>query len=439
MPRRASLSAARRGALVLAVCWLLTCCSAPVTPPTPTTTPSRVPASASTPAAVDVTALGAVGDGVADDRPAVQAALDRAGPGGRVYFPAGSYRLASATQPGDRILVTQPGQQLRGAGAAESTLLVGRSFPAYVTVIGAARDAVGIGSWLLGDLTIDQNAAAGNALDTRREDRYPRMALRLGDHEDGDVTVERSGFRGSDSLNTVYLYGSDLRVTGNRFDGIGGRVGGPAHDHSTVYLTTTVPHGVQRVTDNVFRGNSSSVGARTAIETHGGSQVLSGNDIADYVRGFNVTGIADVASGPVSVTGNRVAGTAIGVQLWSWAASRASGTRLAGLRVRGNTFDLDGTAWRFPDLAVPTAGVLVTGDNTVPVAGLAVTGNTIRITPDRSASAKPSTGVSCRVSRAAARPTGVSVAGNTITGADTAVGEDCASGGGVVRSNVVRP
>lgn len=46
----------------------------------------------------DVTQYGAIGDGVVNDRAAIQAAIDDATPGGTVYFPAGTYKVSTALQ-----------------------------------------------------------------------------------------------------------------------------------------------------------------------------------------------------------------------------------------------------------------------------------------------------------------------------------------------------
>jgi hypothetical protein len=54
--------------------------------------------------AVSVKDFGAVGDGVADDTAAIQAAIAQAGNGGSVFFPAGTYRTTSTTDGSNRTL-----------------------------------------------------------------------------------------------------------------------------------------------------------------------------------------------------------------------------------------------------------------------------------------------------------------------------------------------
>ena len=50
---------------------------------------------------VNVKHLGAAGDGIADDAPAIQSALDMAENGGKVYIPAGNYRIGRTLYIGD--------------------------------------------------------------------------------------------------------------------------------------------------------------------------------------------------------------------------------------------------------------------------------------------------------------------------------------------------
>jgi hypothetical protein len=48
---------------------------------------------------VDVKAFGAKGNGTDDDTAAIQAAIDAAGPGGKVVSPPGRYRISAAIHP----------------------------------------------------------------------------------------------------------------------------------------------------------------------------------------------------------------------------------------------------------------------------------------------------------------------------------------------------
>jgi hypothetical protein len=90
------------------------------------------PPSATRPWAVDVRAHGAVGDGTADDGPALQAALDAvAAAGGRVIVPPGVYRTSRSLFLGGNNV------SLVGAGAASRIMYVGAGGP----VLGASPRA----------------------------------------------------------------------------------------------------------------------------------------------------------------------------------------------------------------------------------------------------------------------------------------------------------
>ena len=78
-----------------------------------TLAPQAVAGDAPQEGGVSVSRYGAKGDGVADDAPAIQAALDKEG---RAFLPPGTYRL------GSRLAVTRDGGGLVGAGAGATVL-----------------------------------------------------------------------------------------------------------------------------------------------------------------------------------------------------------------------------------------------------------------------------------------------------------------------------
>lgn len=80
------------------------------------------PLTAATKTVRDVTAYGAVGDGIADDTSSICAAIAAADSGDTVYFPNGSYRVTQ------RIVVDKP-IDFFGAGRDNSTILIRSDFP----------------------------------------------------------------------------------------------------------------------------------------------------------------------------------------------------------------------------------------------------------------------------------------------------------------------
>jgi len=102
---------------------------------------------------VSVKDFGAVGDGVADDTAAIQAAIDAVSVnGGTVVFPSGTYRIAKTVGTNDRwgIKVTGSSVRLQGAGAASL-----RRFDTNISTPANAYPILLIG-------TPDSNAAAAS-------------------------------------------------------------------------------------------------------------------------------------------------------------------------------------------------------------------------------------------------------------------------------------
>lgn len=394
------------------------------------------------PPAIDVADFGARGDGVTDDRAAVQAALTRAHEiGATIKFPAGKFMLASATAPGDRILQTYPDQHLSGAGRDQTSLIVSPKVGNYVTVIGAVHDSTAIGSWSLSRLTVNQSASLGGVLDVASMLRAPRMVVRLGDYGPGAaISVIDSAFVDTDNVNTLYLFAQDITVARNVFERVGGPVGAPTHDHSSIYLTATVRHGAQSIQANVFTGVRSAGGARTAIETHGGRQDIQGNTVTNYVRGMNITGVASVSAEMVSIRGNRLERVAIGVQLWA-ELSPSSSTRppLQTVQIDQNTIILDGSVWGTPlGLTIPTTGILVNPANTAAIGKVRITRNSIVFVSVTPSARHYTAAISCRITSGARSIQTLEVVGNWSTAAPTWIGSTCPVDESLVNRNTIR-
>ena len=409
--------------------------------PAPAPTPS--PASSTPPPArreVSVAAYGAVADGISDARPGIQAALDDASRlDATVVFPPGTYLLASATQPGDRLLRTYPSQRLQGSGHLTTTLRVAPATGPYSAVLGLAEDRLPAGDWSLADLGIDQNAAEGNLLDVARAEQHPRMAVRLGSYAPGSrVTVTRCRLAGSSSLNGLYLYAETVTVTGCVFTGTGGPAGSPVHDHSTVYTSTVVAGGEQRVTGNVFEGVPGSGGSRSAVDTHGGRQVVRGNRVSGYLRGFNVTDLAPVPTTQVTVEQNVIRGALIGTEIWT---RRQGGRGMADVVVRNETVELDPRPWRLPGISAPLSGVMLNRLSDAPVSRLTVAGNTIRYRhAGLGDGIQAAAAIDCAVTGQPLPLPGLRVLGNRVVGAPgEAVGSSCRAAGAEIRANRVDP
>lgn len=110
---------------------------------------------------ISVIAAGAIGDGVADDTAAIQAAIDAASvSGGVVHLPAGEYRLTR--QAGDATLTLRSNVTVRGEGFATHIFLDPSTAPAtarhYVMRVGSQNE--GASNVVVESLRLTVNHAA---------------------------------------------------------------------------------------------------------------------------------------------------------------------------------------------------------------------------------------------------------------------------------------
>ena len=183
---------------------------------------------------IDATQAGALGDGVHDDAPALQAALDRLAPrGGVLELPAGTYEVgAPLVVRGDGVTVAGKGATLRAAKGFPATrpaALLGtapgeRPPQRRLTVVGLELDGAGRASAALAierarDVTVRDlharrvRAGGGGAIVVR--------SARDGESDTGEITVADNVVELDAATSGIVVRNAvNCRVTGNRVQGI---------------------------------------------------------------------------------------------------------------------------------------------------------------------------------------------------------------------------
>ncbi|GAB3468360.1 glycosyl hydrolase family 28-related protein [Azotobacter salinestris] len=133
--------------------------------------------------------FGALGDGVSDDRAAIQAAIDaaHAAGGGTVYLPAGEYRVSGGEQGVDGALMMKSNVYLAGAGMGETVVKLLDGWNGDVNGMIRSSGTEETHNFGVRDLTLDGN-----------RDNNPEGTVfgfysgyKFGDGADRNVTIER--------------------------------------------------------------------------------------------------------------------------------------------------------------------------------------------------------------------------------------------------------
>ena len=292
---------------------------------------------------INVKDYGAVGNGSTNDTAAIQAAITAASAGSKIFFPTGTY-LVSKDGTGNCLRIDRQNLELFGAGQKGSVVKLANSqgdYEAIFTNKSSGGSNVNISGLRFRDLTVDQNSANNPVADPSSGgplfNGFPRFALRC--FNGSDVQIENSCFINGDTVNTIAANGgaatSRWQIRDCLFDNVGN---GANHDHSTIYF-----HGVDLEVSNCrFIGGGNA--ARTAIETHGARQLITGNVIRDFQTMMNITGVA-ANSDNIVVSRNIGVGLGIGIHLWAYNYTGLSGPALNHLIISENQLEIDFDKW----------------------------------------------------------------------------------------------
>lgn len=330
----------------------------------------------------------AAGDGSTDDTVAIQSAVDAAAAAGAaLFFPRGTYIVApDATYK----VCVRLAAGLRGLFGDGATLKVKSGVGSYYAVLANTSSQGGgfgphnVNGVVIRDLTIDQNTTGNVVADPTPSGPlftgFPRFVIAItGGMNTGWAALHRVRLLDIDSVNALTYLGRDVTVDDCDFT-----VSASASDHdsSAIYTNTNIEGGSASITRCRLNAPAvGNVGARTAIETHGGSQTVTGNTVRNFFKAINVTGVEVFPGQGIHVTGNSFLRVRYGVQLWSLQYSTNTGPfGLRNCHIRNNTISLDPAGWTPGAVSTDVRGVFLdtTTANSLPFVDVFIDGNDIR-------------------------------------------------------------
>jgi hypothetical protein len=358
--------------------------------------------------------FGVKANGIIDDRPAIQAAMDAANAvgGGTVLLPSGTCRMTVVA--GDRFLTAYPNVWLKGTRRGLTILKVANSQGNYDCVIKGATRSVDLSGFRVSDLTIDQNTT-NNALSapTDVSPSLPRAAI--GIYSGVRWAVERVRVTDVDAITSITANGlavSDGKIIDCIIDSVGSA---SAHDYSAIYTQgdrITVARNTVRARTTGLRS------AVTAFEIHGNRCTLRDNISENMQLLANVTGVA-FSSDHVTVSGNKGYNCYIGIQIWSiFNGGNLTAPALRYCSITHNEITVDPAQWRPVLPATPIAGIILSVSSDAPTEHVSIKDNHVAFISTATGNAADSS--SCGISWL--RPTSTPVdrmlviSGNTVEG-----------------------
>ena len=212
--------------------------------------------------------------------------------------------------------------EIRGEGMGISVIKVANSAGSYNSIFGPRFSAFSHVAFR--NISVNQNGTGNPQISTSDALAHSRFLISTTSAAT-DLVLDHFEATDINCINLVQSGSTPTSVTNCRFTAIGS--GSVYHDHSTLYIQC---EGIT-CTDNLFVSSGvNSAGAVTAIETHGGMCVVTGNLIDGMMIGMNITGVrSNSANTPqtanVVVQNNIVLNGYYGIFLWSqipvWSSS----------------------------------------------------------------------------------------------------------------------
>lgn len=332
---------------------------------------------------VSVADFGAVGDGVTDDTAAIQLAFQQVPSGGAVFFPSGIYLVTPASASAYVLSISNKSVfSILGQGVS-SVIRVKAGSGNYRGIIGLHQTTVALDQFSASGLVFDHNRQNNVLASTSAYTASLRSSIsNYGSTASyGHISVSDCTIRNADGVVSLYFPkgvndGKLVKIENCTWLSAG-NANGSDFDQSFINATCDQLH----VTGCSFEGASWAFAPRTAIETHASNCVLTGNTIARFQIGANLTGISQSGTTVNQVcSGNTFHVSRDGVLIWSQSLAPANASvGFQNLIVTGNTIELDPYQYNFSTVVGGCRGISIYGGAlSVAYEQLAISGNVIR-------------------------------------------------------------
>lgn len=298
----------------------------------------------------NVTSFGAVPDDGIDDTAAIQRGLDavNATGGGTLVFAAGRYDV-SIIPALRRALTLYPKLRMLARPGAAAAIRLSDNQPIYESVMATTSYPTRLDDAEFIGMTFDANGLANSVRnaeetngDAAAQTANPTLRYFIRSFAGSRVRIADTNFLNADAGNTVSFNGnatSDVIIENSKFLNVGSAL--IDHDHSSVYFDGKRI----RLSNNEFRGRNGAgtIGARTAIETHGDDVEVRDNVVDGFLQGVNVVGRTSDPSRQLMVR-NRFINVAVGINIWPL-ADAATRPAFVALIIRDNDITINAAAW----------------------------------------------------------------------------------------------